>query len=112
MTRFETWLLKRLLKREVRQSSYHTKNIQNLYTLIRKAVTDEFTEDNIPTTDNFLREIFERTQHEVPPTPTEFLWVIKNVTKNCTDVERSSAGVLLTMLSRTPYKVEPNEHYY
>jgi hypothetical protein len=122
MTKFETWLLKRLLKREVRQGN-HIARIQNLYSLIRDAVCNEFTEDNIPTTDAFLRELFEKTQYKslysllpkdnvLDPTPTEFLWVIKEKDKNCTDEERAAAGLLLTMLSRQPDTVAPNGKYY
>jgi len=63
MTRLELFILKRILKKEVRQSFDHDAKITNLYTLIREAVTTEFTEDNVYTTDSYLRELFESTQY-------------------------------------------------
>ena len=62
MTNFEKWFIKRVLKREVVQSHTHAQNIKNLYCMIREAVENEFAEDNIPTTNAFLKEQFEATQ--------------------------------------------------
>ena len=62
MNKFEKWFINRILKREVKQSSVHAKNISNLYGMIREVCESEFTEDNDPTLNSFLKEQFERTQ--------------------------------------------------
>lgn len=62
MTRLEYWFFKRILDNEVLQGFNHANNIKALYAMIRKACEDEFTEDNAPTLDVFLRELFEETQ--------------------------------------------------
>lgn len=66
MTKFERWYLKRIIAREVVQGPLHAKNIQNLYSMIREACEKEFYEDNIPTMDFFLLELFDATQKSVP----------------------------------------------
>lgn len=58
MTKFEKWLINQILKKEIRQSSVHAKNISNLYSMIREACENEFTEDNIVTLNSFLEERF------------------------------------------------------
>lgn len=58
MNKFEKWFINRILKREVKQSSVHAKNISNLYGMIRGACENEFTEDNIVTLNSFLEERF------------------------------------------------------
>ena len=58
MNKFEEWMMKRIIKREVRQDYDHDKKITNLYTMIREACENEFTEDNVPTLNHSLTEWF------------------------------------------------------
>ena len=62
MTKFESWFIRRVLRREVRQDFDHHRKIAALYGLIRKACEEEFTEDNAPTLSANLSEWFETTQ--------------------------------------------------
>lgn len=62
MNTFARWLFKRLVAREVIQGYDHARNIEYLYAMIREKCEEEFTEDNAPTMDSFLRERFEATQ--------------------------------------------------
>lgn len=61
MSRFEKWFLKRVFAREVRQGPTHDLRITNLYGMVREATENEFTEDNKPTRDAFLKECFQRS---------------------------------------------------
>ena len=61
MTKFERWFIKRVTAREVRQGPTHTLRITDLYFLIGDAVREEFTEDNKPTREAFLRKCFDRS---------------------------------------------------
>lgn len=59
MNLFETWFLRRVLAREVRQGFDHPKRITNLYRMIDRAAAREFSEDNDPTRHEYLRAWFE-----------------------------------------------------
>ncbi len=59
MTKFEKWLLKRIFRRIVIQSSMHRRNITEVYRLLHKAASKQFNEDNKPTLDGFLYECFD-----------------------------------------------------
>jgi len=61
MNKFEEWFLKRIIKREVRQGYDHAQKITNLYTMIRVAAEQEFTEDNVVTMNSYLTEWFEKS---------------------------------------------------
>ena len=61
MNFLEKRFLKSMLKKEVRQGG-HDERIEALYQMIRDAAEEEFTEDNWPTLDAFLGELFMRTQ--------------------------------------------------
>lgn len=61
MNKFETWLLKRIIKREVRQGPEHPKKIVDLYKMIRVACENEFYEDNTVTMNSYLTEWFEKS---------------------------------------------------
>lgn len=63
MSKLELYLFKRILRKEVRQGGQDVK-IRNIYKLIREAVKNEYSEDNDPTRDDFLRQLFEETQFE------------------------------------------------
>jgi len=58
MTRFERWFLNRVFRKQVRQGYDHPQRITELYTMIRVAAENEFTEDNVPTLNDFLNERF------------------------------------------------------
>ena len=62
MNIFERWFLQRIFAKQVRQGFLHSKNIAELYTMIRTACENEFTEDNARTMDVFLQERFQSTQ--------------------------------------------------
>lgn len=59
MNTVERYFVKQLMEREVTQGYDHTKNIRDLFRMICRAAREEFTEDNKPTLDAFLREQFE-----------------------------------------------------
>lgn len=59
MTKFELWFFKRIAKQEVRQGYQHAGRISEMYQIIRDAARAEFTEDNDPTLNSFLRDCFE-----------------------------------------------------
>lgn len=61
MNKFEKWFLKRVFRKQVVQGHDHDKRITELYTLIREAVENEFTEDNKPTRDDYLTEWFKES---------------------------------------------------
>ncbi len=56
MTWFEMWMLKRILRKTVRQGFDHKAKITGFYRLVIAAAQDEFTEDNKPTLRAFLEE--------------------------------------------------------
>jgi hypothetical protein len=61
MTKFEQWFLRRVIRKEVRQGYDHAQKITNLYTMIRVAAEQEFTEDNVVTMNSYLTEWFEKS---------------------------------------------------
>ena len=63
MNAFENWFVKRTMAKDVVQGCDHVRKIEALYALIREVCEEEFTEDNAPTMDAFLRERFEATQY-------------------------------------------------
>lgn len=56
---FESWMLIKIIKKQVTQDSNHDTKIEVLYGLIKAAVEKEFNEDNDPTITAYLRERFE-----------------------------------------------------
>ena len=58
MNIFERWFLKKVFRKQVVQGYDHDKKIMELYTMIREAVENEFTEDNKLTRDDYLTEWF------------------------------------------------------
>jgi hypothetical protein len=61
MNKFEEWIVKRIIKREVRQGFDHQRNIIGLYKIIRVACENEFYEDNTVTMNSNLKEWFEQS---------------------------------------------------
>jgi hypothetical protein len=61
MNKFEEWIVKRIIRREVRQGWDHQRNITNLYKMIRVACESEFYEDNTVTMNSNLTEWFEKS---------------------------------------------------
>ena len=61
MNKFEEWFLRRVIRKEVRQGYDHAQKITNLYTMIRIAAEQEFTEDNMVTMNSYLTEWFEKS---------------------------------------------------
>ena len=61
MNKFEEWFLRRVIRKEVRQGYDHAQKITNLYTMIRIAAEQEFTEDNVVTMNSYLTEWFEKS---------------------------------------------------
>lgn len=61
MNKFEEWFLRRVIRKEVTQGYDHAQKITNLYTMIRVAAEQEFTEDNVVTMNSYLTEWFEKS---------------------------------------------------
>ena len=61
MSTIEIWLLEGLLKKIVRQG-YQENKIRTLFAMLRLAVDEEYTEDNLVTRNVFLRELFDSTE--------------------------------------------------
>lgn len=61
MNKFEEWFLRRVIRKEVTQGHDHAQKITNLYTMIRVAAEQEFTEDNVVTMNSYLTEWFEKS---------------------------------------------------
>lgn len=59
MTRFDHWLLRKIVRRNVRQGTSHLSNITEIYGIVREACADEFVEDNEATRNAMLLERFE-----------------------------------------------------
>lgn len=59
----EEWFARRWLKRQVQQGG-HGDRIQRVYILIKELTAAEFTEDNIPTLESFLAELFVESNSE------------------------------------------------
>lgn len=61
MTRFQQWMLRGIVREVVRQDGYQEQKITQLYAQIREAAEQEYYEDNKPTIDSFLKELFNRS---------------------------------------------------
>jgi hypothetical protein len=61
MTRFQRWILKIICRDLVKQGP-HERNIREYYNILREAATAEFTEDNLPTLNDFLTECHHPTR--------------------------------------------------
>lgn len=59
MTRFDHWLLRKIVRRNVRQGTSHLSNITAIYATVREACAEEFVEDNEATRNAMLLERFE-----------------------------------------------------
>lgn len=66
MNRFERWMLKRIIRKEVKQGYTHDLRITALYREINDAVKQEFYEDNVYTRNEYLREWFEASLDKTP----------------------------------------------
>lgn len=62
MNKFERWLFKRLLRKQLVQGN-HINKLRQIHVDIRDIWKETFYEDNAPTIDWTLREVFEGTQH-------------------------------------------------
>ena len=63
MNLYFKYLIKKALDSRCVQGYSHEVRIREIYALIREVCVEEFPEDNAPTMDAFLRELFESTQH-------------------------------------------------
>jgi len=54
--------LKKIFEQAVRQGPEHYENIGCIFKLLREAAENEFREDNAPTLDGFMLELFEKSQ--------------------------------------------------
>jgi hypothetical protein len=61
MRKLEQYLLRSIFRNRVRQGYDHQRNIAELYAMIREAAEAEFTEDNVPTLNSLLSELFEQS---------------------------------------------------
>lgn len=62
MTRFEKWLMGRIIRKEVGSEVGRNSRVSALYYLIRSECEAAYTEDNAPTISDYLSERFEQTQ--------------------------------------------------
>ena len=53
---FEKWILRKICRKLVVQSRHHQDNIIEYYRVINEAASNEFTEDNLYTINDFLSE--------------------------------------------------------
>ena len=58
--KFEVWIVKRFIKRVVKQG-YHAEKIKMLYCIINKSAYNEFTEDTKITVNELLKECFDES---------------------------------------------------
>lgn len=58
MNWFERWILKGIIRKQVRQDYDHPEKIEALFSSIIQAARDEFTEDNRATQDEYLTDWF------------------------------------------------------
>jgi len=68
MNKLERWVLRSITRRAVIQGHDHARNIEEYFSIIVKEAREQFTEDNKPTIDGFLRDRFERSLEEPMPT--------------------------------------------
>ena len=54
MNQIESWFIKRVFKREVKQGNHHRK-VKRLLVMLSNEVRAEFTEDNRPTFEDFMK---------------------------------------------------------
>lgn len=66
MSKFERWILKRIIRMLVKQGPMHRDNILELYLLIRFACVEEFSEETPNSLKDFLSEIFIESQNVKP----------------------------------------------
>lgn len=58
MNKFERWFLSHIIRKQVRQGYDHPQRITEMYTMIRVAAEQEFTEDNMATINSCLSDWF------------------------------------------------------
>ena len=58
MNRFERWLFRRLVRKSVRVGADHSNRIIDMYYTIRCEAHKEFTEENVPSMNFYLTELF------------------------------------------------------
>lgn len=63
MSKLEKWLFSKIIRRNLIDGVNHAYYIASFYRLIRETVRDEYPEDNDPTLNVLLRQIFETTQY-------------------------------------------------
>jgi hypothetical protein len=69
MNFFESWILRRIIRKLMVQGN-HRKNVIHLFVLVREACAREFTEDNSATREIFLQECFDVSRSkelQLPP---------------------------------------------
>lgn len=59
MNWFEKWLLRRIMRKHIRNSYSKYFNVEELYLEINEAVIEQFSDDSIPTHESFMKECFE-----------------------------------------------------
>lgn len=67
------WVVKQILRSELKSGSSPDEIVKNIYTFIRKACADEFSIGSDAMLDNFLSGVFFDTQTTDPETPIDWL---------------------------------------
>ena len=73
MTKFQKWVFTAIVRRQVTQGN-HKAQILEMYMLIREACEREFFEDNTPTLDSFLKELFDESNKKQTVDEFQELW--------------------------------------
>jgi hypothetical protein len=61
MNAFDTWMMKRIAKKQVEQGYHHSEKITEMYRVINQAAREEFNEDSESSLKGYLTEWFEHS---------------------------------------------------
>lgn len=89
------WLVKHILRSELKSGSTPDDIVKDLYSFIRKVCADEFSIGSDEMLDNFLSGVFFDTQTSEPELPSEWLYSI-TLNNSLSNSIRSAASILLT----------------
>jgi hypothetical protein len=67
LTKFQMWILRKVFKAAMIQSSYHQRNLVTIQILLLEVMRAEFYEDNDATLDYFVRDCYIEAKATVLP---------------------------------------------
>lgn len=59
MNKFEIWILRRILRKAISKSGWHSRNLRDIYALVSIETKNKFSEDDEECVDDWLHDIFE-----------------------------------------------------